>query len=86
MIIETTQKYYTGDFWLLQAFNNYTSPSGASIIKVKFDYYGTPYVGLTIATDPTWNMQLPVTNPLTQETKPLIEWLRETTIFLEVEQ
>ena len=59
----------------MHAFNGYRNAQGTARIEIIFDKYDRPIIGTSIATDPTWNMQLPVINALTNETKPLIEWL-----------
>jgi len=68
-------KVFTGPIWLMHAFNGYRNAQGTARIEIIFDKYDRPIIGTSIATDPTWNMQLPVINALTNETKPLIEWL-----------
>jgi hypothetical protein len=66
---------YTGDNWLMHAFNGYRNEQDTARIEIIFDKYDRPIIGTSITNDPTWNMQLPVTNPHTNETRPLIEWL-----------
>jgi hypothetical protein len=68
-------KVYTGDNWLMHAFNGFRNEQDTARIEIISDKYDRPIIGASITNDPTWNMQLPVTNPHTNETKPLIDWL-----------
>jgi hypothetical protein len=68
-------KVFTGDEWLMQAFNGFRNSAHTAKIQVVFDLYDRPIIGTSILNDETWNLQIPVTHPQTKETKPLIEWL-----------
>ena len=70
-------KVFTGETWLFEIFNGYRNEQGTAMIVPILDIYDRPIIGKSILTDPTWNLQLPVTNPHTNETKPLIQWLIE---------
>jgi len=69
------KKVFTGSNWLMHAFNGYQNEQDTARIEIIMDKHNRPIIGTSIATDPTWNLQIPVTNPHTNETKPLIEWL-----------
>ena len=71
---------YTGPEWLMQYYQGYTSDSGRSMVVIGRDSLNRPYIGKTIATDPVWNLSVQVTNPYTQEARPLLSWLELITI------
>jgi hypothetical protein len=68
-------KVFTGPTWLMHAFNGYRNEQRTARIEIVFDAQDRPIIGTSITQDPTWNLQLAVNNPETNETKPLIEWL-----------
>jgi len=70
-------KVLTAPIWLFQMFNGYTNDKGTAKIMPTLDCNGNFIIGKSILIDPTWNLSIPVTNPETNETKPLIEWLEE---------
>lgn len=75
---------YTGPAWLMQMFNGFTK--GVNRIQVVIDPNGKPIIGTSIAQDPTWDLQVPITNPETNITKPLIDWLEEIPYCYQVEE
>jgi hypothetical protein len=66
-------KVYTGPEWLAAQLDGFTR--GDYVVRVGRDKYNRPFIGAGVATNGIWQMEAPFTNPDTNETKPLIEWL-----------
>lgn len=72
-----TLKMCTGPEWLIPLFDGHTNTIGTAAIHITRDANGLPIVNTDVLSDPNWNFNIPVTNPNTQETKPLKDWLTE---------
>jgi hypothetical protein len=66
-------KVYTGDEWLAAQLDGFTR--GDYVVRVGRDLYDRPFIGVGVATNGIWQMEAQFTNPHTNETKPLIDWL-----------
>ena len=75
IVTHPTLTVFTCPEWLAVMFDGYTKGTGR--IERVNDANGLPIIGKSIVDDANWNLQIPVTNPNTAETKPLIEWLTE---------
>jgi len=75
ILTHPTLTVFTCDEWLAQMFDGYEKGSGR--IERVNDADGDPIIGKSILDDTNWNLNIPVTHPVTQEVRPLIGWLRE---------
>ena len=64
--------------WLMQFYQGYASASGRTIVEITIDPDGLPTIGKNIIDYPVFNLNVDVTNPYTQETRPLTGWFTET--------
>lgn len=71
----STVRCFTGPEWLAAQLEGL--PRDNYVVVIERDIYDRPVIGTGVAVNGIWDMQAAFTNPETNETKPLIEWLEE---------
>lgn len=69
----------TGEKWLFDQFDGFSNINGTALIHPIFDPDGDPIIGKHVLDDPDWDFmgQIEATNPNTQESKSVENWLSE---------